>query len=862
MLQQLSFILGGIFAVIMSFHWRSSTALQPYFLFVAVMAVSLYSAAYFYRKKAVHSYGSRALPLHNYVLCTALFFAAFSWFNVSAEHLREIWLSFDHQKHDIEVVVKVDSIIKQQKNIQSYRVKIVELLESDAVFDSLVGESIKLSDYKAGDHVNVEPCDKIRVRLRLKPIRGTANQFSFDYEQFAFSQGLSAQAYIRQWHGIEKASGVDKWLCANRYRQSFTLWLQRSFPGEQGAWLQALAIGDKSSFTAEQKTFLSESQLAHLFVISGLHVGIAAAWFYALGLIIIKRQRRVRINPLLAAAWLSILGSAAYVAMTGASLSGMRAFIMVVAIFSGRIVGFHWSIPFRLSLAFIVSFLLWPLSLLNAGFWLSYLAVLSIYSYSQLMSKRLIQSCALLNDKEQKTVKLWDKFCFYCQHYIGLQLFIFVCLLPITYSFNQALNLASPLINLLAIPVVSFIFVPSSLLILALYPVAALFNTGFLFDLYFSLVNAVSTSLLWFIQLLEALNDFFSAWQISLGEQGINGSSMTLLFFLIIASIVFFWRMRWFSALVASSVVFFAALGFEVLSSYHTGSNDQQKHQQSLNIQLFDVGQGLSVLLEVSGRTLLYDTGKAWPNGSMIQSVISPHFRAKSITHLDRLVLSHLDNDHAGGLEALLNLYAVDIISSSDTAGLHSRLSLFNDENYVETCYAGQSWQWSGVKFQVLHPERYSGSLDETHSRFKTSKQRNDQSCVLLVTNQSQALLLLGDISSKIELQLLKRKVLAQLKEEQYLTVVLAHHGSKYSSHAKFIKALNPDLTIASAAYLNRFKHPHPDVLKRLNTLQIPLISTAQTGQITMKWHANTAPSIIKQRSIWQDRVWNIAYVP
>lgn len=860
---QFSFICGCIFALLMAYHWRLSSALSLVFALAAMCLSVLYVLSYQYRVSWLPS-----LTIKTLISCSLLFIIAFLIFNQRASQLRGYWESLQHQKHDINLRFTVDSLIHKNAQSLSYTVKIHEVISTNRELRFLIGQSIKLKDYRAEQHPSIQPCDQVIATIRLKPVRGTANAFGFDYERFAFSHELIGSAYIRQWHGVERAQGIAKWVCINRFRQNFKSWLHQVLPIEHTAWLQALALGDKSSFSPAQRSFLSETQLAHLFVISGLHVGIAAAWFYVFALFIYKIcLRRCRFYAVTFAAWFSIVACLFYVAATGSSLSAMRALLMVVAVLAGKITGFTWSIPFRLGLAFIVSFLLWPLSLLNTGFWLSYLAVLSLYVYSLTLPKHLISTYSLPLDVVSElmpTETCWSRCQYYVRHFIVLQVFIFICLLPITYTFNQSLNFSSPVINLIAIPVVSGVFVPLSIVTLFQFLIISVLDSLSVFEFIQPVASVVTQTiaglLSLFIEILTALHSALSSTQVSFIRYVINPSLLIFLFCLSLLLIGLFCRLRWFQLSLATLLMLVVLCVVQFYPVYNVNQRPQSlstiNKPIGLEVQVFDVGQGLSILIKVGQKTLLYDTGKSWSGGSMAESVVLPYLKSTQNLTLDILMLSHLDNDHAGGTEALLKALSVGQILTSDKTSLSQRLLSFDKQLEPESC-VNASWVWGQSTFNIYHPRQMIDQLSN-HSPVN----RNDRSCVLLVTSGREALLLLGDISRQVEQSLLKNTVFMKATQNKAITLLLAHHGSRYSSHSKFLAKLKPQLTIASAAYLNRFKHPHPDVRERLKSLDIPIITTPESGQISLVMNKLNQFKISKQRTMSQEHVWNIPYAP
>jgi competence protein ComEC len=241
---------------------------------------------------------------------------------------------------------------------------------------------------------------------------------------------------------------------------------------------------------------------------------------------------------------------------------------------------------------------------------------------------------------------------------------------------------------------------------------------------------------------------------------------------------------------------------------------------------VLDVGQGLSVLLRTRDHALLYDTGARYPSGfDLGEAVALPSIHALGIRRLDMLVISHSDNDHAGGTEAVATAFP----QALRYAGEPARMPL-----PMRQCAAGQSWQWNGVRFRMLSPVRGEGHRD------------NDSSCVLLVEGRGGRLLLTGDITSKVEPQ-----VAAALDAGPAPVLLVPHHGGKTSSSAAFIKALQPPLALVSAGWHNRFGHPRPEVLARYAEAHVPLFNTAEQGAIPLDFPVDAAP---RREPGWRQR--------
>lgn len=233
-------------------------------------------------------------------------------------------------------------------------------------------------------------------------------------------------------------------------------------------------------------------------------------------------------------------------------------------------------------------------------------------------------------------------------------------------------------------------------------------------------------------------------------------------------------------------------------------------------LQLLDVGQGLSVLVQTREHSLLYDAGASrGERFDLGRLVVEPLLRHNGIESLDRLIISHADNDHAGGGKYLLQQLAVsEVLYGGQRDNFAYALPL-----RAQNCHSGQRWQWDQVQFEVLHPARLY-------------RKTNQQSCVLRIASDHHDVLLTGDIDQAVESRLLADYA-GQLRSD---VVLVPHHGSKSSSSLSWLQQVEPQLALVSAGYLNRFRHPADEVLQRYQRMAIPVLNTAEEGAISLRF--------------------------
>ena len=377
------------------------------------------------------------------------------------------------------------------------------------------------------------------------------------------------------------------------------------------------------------------------------------------------------------------------------------------------------------------------------------------------------------------------------QRWVRVQWVVGLGLLPLlAFSFQQA-PLLSPLANLIAVPWVSFTVVPLTLLgtlLLLFYP-----------PLGSWLLLQAATLLSWLWPILQHLAEIESAqWRLN---------SEPSVWSLVLAAIGVLWILaprgipaRW------------VGIGW-LLPMALAGSKSPPSGEAWFT--LLDVGQGLAAVVQTRYHTLVYDTGPKFSNQfDTGGAVLVPFLRQAGIDSLDTLIIGHGDNDHIGGANSLLQHYPAERLLTAVPDKLAGN---------AEPCHQGQTWSWDGVRFSILHPARES------------TLKGNNASCVLKVETDGATLLLTGDIERQAEYLLVNRNPSALNAN----IMVAPHHGSKTSSSARFIEAVDPDYVLFPAGYRNRFNHPHPKVLDRYSLQNVRMLNSAEHGAIHFEMAKN-----------------------
>lgn len=644
----------------------------------------------------------------------------------------------------------------------------------------------------------VRPGERWRLLLRLKRPHGFANPGGFDYQGWLFQQGVGATGYVREHEGNHRFAAanyfhepLDQW----RY-QLYQRLFERFKEDPLKGLLMALLMGERKDVDNEQWQLLSQTGTNHLFVISGLHVGFVALCAY---LVFFNLSRWLLLGPPRIAAQqvavvAALLAACAYAAIAGFSLPTQRALIMLVVMLAGRLLRRKVNVWHSFFMALLLVLLWDPLAPQAVGFWLSFGAVGSLlYAFGKRTDSR----------------GFWWR-------WLRPQWVVFIAFLPVLLFFFQQASLVSPLANIIAIPVVGFILVPLCVL-LVLLDVAWQITGLELFDyLAGQLSWAASWCLDVMVAFLRLLADLPAGqWQNALSLGALLCALGGILLLLSPRGV----PARWL-AVFCFLPLFMGA--------------DNRPHFGSFEVTVLDVGQGLSVHVATRNHHLIYDVGARFnDNFDAASSVILPYLRQQGITSLDRVIVSHGDNDHAGSLPVLLAEIPVNEVISGASRAVAQRAD-------VIPCQDDFSWQWDGVTFHLMQVEALFWNKE------------NNRSCVLKVSSNKLSLLIPGDIESSGEAELLKKYG----ETLQADVLVAPHHGSLTSSGDAFLSQVKPFAVIVSSGYRNRFGHPHHKILARYQKHNIEMVNTAHEGAIQVtNGQSGKRPQLMLYRQTFR-RYW------
>ena len=658
---------------------------------------------------------------------------------------------------------------------------------------------IRLSWYDAGTMPRIGETWMLHARLR-RP-RGFANPTGFDYEEWLFRQRIGATGYVIVHPGNRRLEQVPVAFQARLRQRIADRIVAVTGDDDASAVLQAIVVGARHRITQAQWDRYAASGTSHLMAISGLHIGLAAGGAWLLGWALFApfcRWRNVRDGATLVA----LCSAGAYATISGFAVPAQRALLMALVVISAGLLRRQVPAQRVLALAAVAVFLADPLSIMAPGFKLSFAAVaILLWSARQ----RSIDQALQYRGGARRAAEIAHRL-------PPLQLTLLLGLLPLTALLFGRVAWLAPFVNLLVLPLFNFVTVPAGLL-------------GTLFEGPLAPVGNLLLRVSWYsIRSTLALVAVVADWPPARMQVATSGRLVV-----IAALLAALWallppgwpgrRLAWVAA--AATVL----------------ARPAAPPAGCVEMTSLDVGQGLAMVLRTRNHVLVFDTGPAFRNGGDTgRLVLVPYLHAAGINHVDLLLVSHADSDHAGGAASLVAAVPVERVM---TGGFIDGIT-----NTQWRCRRGQAWLWDGVRFSVMHPARIAYAAQPASD--------NDESCVLEVATGRHRALLTGDIEKAAETRLLESGSLSAVD-----LVAVPHHGSLTSSSEPFVRRLAPDLALVSAGFDNRWSLPRPEVVDRWERAGARVVNTATSGAVRTRLCADTGLDAAAGHRVGARRYWH-----
>jgi len=721
---------------------------------------------------------ARRYPFSRYVLAFCL---GFTWAGVHGWLQLQQDLRPELEGRDITVVGYIGSIPEHEP----YGSRFNFVIESN-VTQLRLPRNVELSWYSRTQQLHA--AERWQLQVRLKRRHGFANPGGVDYEAQLFRQGIGATGYVRE-SSDTRLLGLANGEYILRARAALVERIANAIPEApmQGV-VRGLAVGDQQAITGEQWQVFARTGISHLIAISGSHigmVGLLAAWLGGF-LVHWRAAQRLRLTRPDLRAIFGMSAASAYSLLAGMSVPTQRTLITLAVYFAAQWLRRYLNVWHSFGLALLLCLLVDPFAPLAIGTWLSFGAIAVI----------------VLNQQGRLRRDVWWR------EFLSLQLVVSIGLLPLLIAAFGNVSLIAPVVNLIAIPLFTVFLVPAVLISCAALLIYSPLGMWCLHYVALAL-NATFSWLKWSADLPLA------TWYL---PQAPLWALLLLGLGAFIVVLPLFWPLRACGLLCCLPAALWTPAPLP---------------PNSFELTTLDVGQGLATVIRTGAHVLVYDTGPKFQSGNDTGLlVVLPYLHAMGVRHVDVMMISHGDDDHAGGLESV-------------AAGIRVNALLFGPSvrsplAAIQRCRQGQQWQWDGIQFEVLHP-----SVDDTNAG------DNNTSCVLRVSGPGGSALLLGDAEKPVEAMLVA-------SGQIYATdiVVAGHHGSRSSSTPALVNAVQAREVLFSAGYRNRWGFPKSDVVQRWQAAGARTDSTIESGALTVRVTADGmhVPQVYRQtrRRYWQ----------
>ena len=658
--------------------------------------------------------------------------------------------------------------------------------------------------------------EKIRVFGEGKAADPARNPGVFDHQLYCRAKGISGIIYADGYTGMGgKVHIVSDSLYRIRRQLSGRLKLI-ALPEDAGI-LSAVLLGEKEDLDSAVYELYRKNGISHLLAISGLHISIVGLGIWKL---FRKGGAGFWISGIFAGGFLI-----AYGMMVGSGPSVVRAVSMAGLSFLAAAAGRTYDLPTAMCIPALGLLLTHPYLLTQASFQLSFLAVISLVYPGRLFSAR--GETFFTNEKFSAAASAF---------FVSLSLQMVTAPVVCWHSFG--IPVYGVFLNLLVIPLMTYVvlsgFIGLGLSFLSVSAGGAMLGGAhYILKLYEVVCNGIGK---------------LPGAELVLGQPEV-------------------WKIGCYYGLVVSGAIIYER-GMKIAEKFHEKKHkSKEKSEESVlnlwktrilidrkhrlvflcaawllafffllpsrpagfSVTFLDVGQGDGIVLRCASRTILVDCGSSQQK-SVGEKVLVPYLRSQGVTYVDLAVMTHGDQDHINGIRYLLEHPESGIrlgglmMPKAGNDEIYGKMAELAKEQEIPVYYAAAGDRIENIAGKGMYMECLSPEGEEKFS------DRNEESLVFRVTYDRFSMMLMGDLETGGEENLVESGVLSPV------TVLKAgHHGSATSSGESFLEKLSPEITVLSYGRKNRYGHPAKEVKERLGNIGSEILETGISGAVMIE---------------------------
>ncbi|MFQ5587397.1 MAG: DNA internalization-related competence protein ComEC/Rec2 [Nitrospiria bacterium] len=657
--------------------------------------------------------------------------------------------------------------------------------------------------------------DQLEMTLRLRRPREYRNPGTFLYADYQRRIGRDGMAWLPDFKGIQKTGNGGNPLLKSiyRWREDLRHKILDTVNAPASSVLMAMLIGESGYLNDETRETFINAGLAHLLAVSGTHLAFIALFVFtgSRGLILrLPENLLIKLSTRkLPTQWATLptaLTVTFYTFLAGGKIGTLRALTMILIYLFSIWIGRRRDLSTSLALAALFILLSHPRAVFEISFLLSFTAVLVILLFSAWREKQNPAS----GDPPFTAASSWIQTAL-----IKPLSFVFFTSLsaaigtaPLTLYFFHQFSWVGFVSNVILTPAAGWLFIPFSL-------ICAILSLGadtFLFPEWHEGIWGIFLGLTRFFAALPGADRHFAAPPLML-VLTFYGS----LFFMLITQ-------KSQKAVCIATFSFFAIfLGRGVL----------RIPPENPRVTFLDVGQGDAAFVEFpNGQTMLIDGGSARAG----QYAVAPFLWQRRIRTIDTLIATHPQFDHIGGLPFILRNFKVNTVWTNGRA--HDSDTFQNFVTALDQNGAAHRVMTARKPLPAMGNCTFSSfnpSKPVAGQAVQTSNKSNNHSLVFRMSCKNKdkppvSFLFTGDIEEAAE-----ARILRDTPTLQSTILKTPHHGSRSSSSVSFIAAVSPKIALFSAGRNNRYRHPHPDILKRYETRGAAAYRTDEAGAVMIE---------------------------
>lgn len=636
--------------------------------------------------------------------------------------------------------------------------------------------TVRTAEFSVENKPDIRPGARLRCEAAVRPLERSRNDGNFDEKSYYHSKGIAFHGkLIRTVSCNQKGSALAYQLL--EWKEAAKRALLSVYGERTARFYSGILFGDVSLIDSEQKELFYNQGIGHILAISGLHISILGRSLYRMF------RRRFAFAPSFAVVSLFLVG---FGYVTGSSVSAVRALLLLIIWMGADMAGRTYDFVSALSASALLLLVDNPYCLYSAAFQLSFGCMILIGIVIPVF-------CRYLGFKRR------------LERTVASSILLSVLLMPITARIFFVCPMYAGVLNLLVIPCMTVVLL-SGILAVATAPILPALSVFFAGPGYFCLI---------FYESICNVADKLPFARVVTGKPSIL--RVCVLYGCAALSVWLCGRVKAGGSCFVRRLLFLAcAIGFFFAVRPEAG--------HMLSVYHLDVGQGdCCVISERDGITVVVDAGSGSVHKVGERRII-PFLQAKRIRTLDYVVLSHSDEDHINAVEELLEEKTIAIgelwvyLDQDDEAMVSLVKSAQSKGIYVHRIKTGDRIAGRRASFEVLWP------IGE-----KKISNQNEASVVLLFQYGNYTELFTGDSGAQAEQYLISSGLCPNLT-----CLKAAHHGSKYSSASAFLEVVSPSVAVISAGIANRYGHPHPEMLERLDAVGCTYYETAKYGCIAL----------------------------